>query len=250
MKNKLEQKQKLKYIFSDFDGTLTENGELSKSFHDVLALVKKKNITFTIVSGRSASWGHFFLTHFPINYAVMEAGGVLVYKDKNQIKTKILATEQSLKKLAKITEDLLKQFPKLNMAADNIGRITDQAIELDSFKSKITLKKVECFLQQNRCHYSISNVHLNFSTIENSKWTGVQFLTNQLWKKKISTILPQSCFFGDAPNDEIMFENFSNSVGVQNIKPYLGRMNFHPSIITSKPEVMGVLQFLNDAAIL
>ena len=144
----------------------------------------------------------------------------------------------------------MKQFPKLNMAADNIGRITDQAIELDSFKNKLILNKVESFLQQNKCHYSISNVHLNFSTIENTKWTGVQFLTNQLWKKKISLILPQSCFFGDAPNDEIMFEHFPNSVGVQNITPYLSLMKFHPPLITSKPEIKGVLQFLNDAAIL
>jgi len=245
---------KLRYFFSDFDGTLTERGEISKHLLDLLEDLKKKKITFVLVSGRSASWGHFFLTHFPISYAVMEAGGVVLHKDhdkkRNKINMQVLATQIQLKKLEKISLNLHHLLPELEMAVDNTGRITDRAIELDSLKNPKFLKSVQQFLLEHRCHYSVSNVHLNFSNIKNNKWSGVSFLCENVLKKKIDTIQAQSCFFGDAPNDEIMFKHFEHSVGVANILPYLNSMEHHPSHIAKKSEIKGVLQFLKDAAIL
>ena len=55
-------------FFSDFDGTLTKEGrELTREFFDILDLIAKHDHELVIVSGRSLSWGHFFLTHYYIS---------------------------------------------------------------------------------------------------------------------------------------------------------------------------------------
>ena len=56
----------MKIIFSDFDGTLTNNGKLGAVFFDLLELIESRHSELVIVSGRSISWGHFLLTHFPL----------------------------------------------------------------------------------------------------------------------------------------------------------------------------------------
>lgn len=241
---------KIKYFFSDFDGTLTDDGQISLHFFNLLTEMKKRKIELVIVSGRSASWGHFFLTHFPINFAVMEAGGVILFKKDGKIVTKVLAKVAELNKLTKLTHRMRLNFPQLEMAADNVGRITDRAIELDSLKNKKTSQDVEQYLKKMNCYYSISNVHLNYSTIENSKWSGVKYLVEDVWRVSLSKILKQSFFAGDAPNDEIMFKHFTYSLGVNNILPYLKKMKSHPKVISHQSEIKGVLDFLKDVATL
>ena len=57
----------MKVIFSDFDGTLTvASGKLGASFFELLELIEQNQAELVVVSGRSLSWGHFLLTHFPI----------------------------------------------------------------------------------------------------------------------------------------------------------------------------------------
>jgi HAD superfamily hydrolase (TIGR01484 family) len=239
---------KLKYFFSDFDGTLTSNGLISSDFLEFIQILKKKKIELILVSGRSASWGHFFLTHFPVKYAVMEAGGVILTQKNKVIETQVQAKVDELKLLSKVTEKMRLNFPQLELAADNVGRITDRAVELSSLRDDKIKKEVEKFLKLNKCHYSFSNVHLNYSTISNSKWTGVEIFIEKILKKSLNPTLEVSCFAGDAPNDEIMFKHFVHSVGVRNIQPYLKSMKYHPKIISPKAEIKGVLEFLNNVA--
>lgn len=243
---------KFRYFFSDFDGTLTQDGLISAEFMKLITILKAKKIELVLVSGRSASWGHFFLTHFPLNMAIMEAGGVILYKEKkekNLIRSKVLASDISLKKLNTIHEKLLKKFPELVSAYDNLGRVTDRAIELYSLNDEKLIYQVKKFLNANSCHCSTSNVHLNFSNIKNDKWSGVQYLVQNIMNKKLDNILKHSFFAGDAPNDEVMFKNFTYSLGVKNIGPYLKNMSYHPKVISNKSEISGVLDFLESLAI-
>ncbi|MFA5583962.1 MAG: hypothetical protein WDA09_07080, partial [Bacteriovoracaceae bacterium] len=52
-------------------------------------------------------------------------------------------------------------------------------------------------------------------------------------------------FFGDAPNDESMFELFHNSVGVSNINHCLDRLTHKPRIILEGDENIGAKGVLN-----
>lgn len=232
-------------IFSDFDGTLTMEGrELTPHFFEILDHLKKANRELVIVSGRSLSWGHFFLTHFPLKACIMEGGGVILYVDKDgEIKEEPLVSKDEINELARFTSELAHHFPHIPLSKDSFGRLTDRAIEFKLMDEE-WITEVMQFMDKQKINYSKSNVHINFWKGNISKYLGVKAFLNNHRKH----IFEKDCwFFGDAPNDESMFQLFHNSVGVSNIKHSLDRIKYHPRIILKGDEnagPRGVLSFL------
>jgi HAD superfamily hydrolase (TIGR01484 family) len=229
-------------FFSDFDGTLTTEGELTRDFFEIMDYIKKHGHELVIVSGRSISWGHFFLTHFPLKACIMEGGGVIVYRDeRNEIVQEPLVSEHELKCLQNFTTKLEHHYPHVPLSADSFGRLTDRAIEFHLMDEK-WIDEVMSFMDAEKINYSKSNVHINFWCGEISKFLGVKYFM----EKYRSEAKQESCwFFGDAPNDESMFELFHNSVGVSNISHCLHKLNFKPRIILEGEENVGPKGVLN-----
>ena len=235
----------VKIVFSDFDGTLTDlDGSLSNHFMSVLSFLRKKGIPLSIVTGRSLSWGHFFLTHFPqIDSVICEGGGVILFRDLNErMVEENLVLEENYSLLEKVASELVSSFD-CSLSLDSFGRRTDRAIDLYKFEGKEGLKKrVEDFLREKGLNFSSSNVHLNFWKGEISKSRAMKYF---LRKKYPSYEVGDCLFFGDAPNDESVFECFPNSVGVSNIQSHLDCMQHHPKVILQGNENSGVKGVLN-----
>lgn len=234
-------------FFSDFDGTLTMEGrELTRDFFEILDLLKHRNQELVIVSGRSLSWGHFFLTHFPLKACIMEGGGVILYLDeKGEIVQEPLVPQSEIDRLAQFTTNLKHHFPHIPLSADSFGRLTDRAIEFHLMDQE-WIKEAMDFMDEHKINYSKSNVHINFWAGEISKYLGV---VAYLEKFKPGLKQEECWFFGDAPNDQSMFELFHNSVGVSNIKHCLHRLTHKPRIILEGDENVGpkgVLNFITN----
>ena len=218
----------MKIVFSDFDGTLTSNGHLGAVFFDIIKLIEKNNSELVIVSGRSLSWGHFFLTHFPLKHVIMEGGGVIISRGKNgHITEENLVSQDEIDRLDQLTNQLVSDIPSCALSADSFGRRTDRAIEFGEMKKK-DIEIVETFLQKNNLNYSRSNVHINFWNGNISKSNGVEYFI----KNYAPHISKEEClFYGDAANDESMFKTFPNTVGVSNILSVLDQLEYRPKII-------------------
>ena len=235
-------------VFSDFDGTLTLKHSFCREFFDIIELLEANGIPLVIVTGRSLSWGHFLLTHFPLKSLIVEGGGILLTKDeKGIISEEVFITEDKLAQLDKGLKNFHKAFPGINLSADSFGRKTDRAIELFDLDHKKTLmKEITDFFDSEEINYSSSNVHLNFWAGEISKQKASLYYLN----KYHQDLKEDDClFFGDSLNDEGMFQAFSRSIGVSNIKDYLPRLKYRPQIILEGNEnrgPLGVLNFLND----
>lgn len=229
-------------FFSDFDGTLTTKGELTRDFFEVIDHIHKHGHELVIVSGRSLSWGHFFLTHFPLTACIMEGGGVIVYKnERGEIIEEPLVGTDELDRLRKFTSQIKHHYPHVPLSADSFGRLTDRAIEFH-YMEEAWIEQVMDFMKREQINFSKSNVHINFWCGNISKYLGVvHFL------KKYRPHLKQenAWFFGDAPNDESMFELFHNSVGVSNISHCLHKLNHKPRIILEGDENIGPKGVLN-----
>lgn len=125
----------LKIVFSDFDGTLTFKESLLPIFFEILNFLKYKKIPLVIVTGRSLSWGHFLLTHFPdLETVIAEGGGVIIKKTSHNFLEDCLVSEKNLLKLNLATQKLLNQFKGIELSKDSFGRKTDRAIELFDLK--------------------------------------------------------------------------------------------------------------------
>lgn len=229
--------------FSDFDGTLTVEGQgLTREFFEIMEIIKAKKHELIIVSGRSLSWGHFFLTHFPLKACIMEGGGVIVYlNEKGEIVEEPLISKKEIDELASFTTQLKHHFPHVPLSADSFGRLTDRAIEFHQMEQE-WIQEVMDFMDQHKINYSKSNVHINFWVGNISKYLGVV----EYLKKYRPELKEEDCwFFGDAPNDQSMFELFHNSVGVSNIRHCLNRLNHKPRIILEGEENAGAKGVLN-----
>lgn len=230
-------------FFSDFDGTLTMEGrELTRDFFDIVDYVNTNNHELVIVSGRSLSWGHFFLTHFPLKVCIMEGGGVIQYIDKNgELAQEPLIPQKEIDRLAQFTTNLKHHFPDVPLSADSYGRLTDRAIEFHLMEPE-WIKEVLEFMKEHNIHFSKSNVHINFWAGDISKYLGVKKFLDQ-YRPGLNQ--NDSWFFGDAPNDQSMFQHFHNSVGVSNIKHCLDRLTHKPRIILEGEENVGPKGVLN-----
>lgn len=233
---------KLKIVFSDFDGTLTLHEKLGPVFFDILNLLNSHNIPLVIVTGRSLSWGHFLLTHFPLQDVIVEGGGARVYKNGKMIEEELYVSQLEVDRLSKFCELLKKDSPQLKLSADSFGRKTDRAIELWDLQDGVFFHHIEELLQDKGVNFSTSNVHLNFWCGEISKYKAVMSFLND---KKISA--DEAVFFGDSLNDQSMFKSFKNSVGVSNISKVLHQLEHKPSVILQGVEnegPNGVYQYL------
>jgi HAD superfamily hydrolase (TIGR01484 family) len=229
-------------FFSDFDGTLTIDGDLTRDFFDIIELLEKHGHELVIVSGRSLSWGHFFLTHFPLNACIMEGGGVVVYRDeRGEIAEEPLVPKSQLDCLTEFTTQLKHHFPNVPLSADSFGRLTDRAIEFH-LMDKSWVDQIKSYMDKERINYSVSNVHINFWCGDISKYLGVKHF---LAKYRPQGSPETSWFFGDAPNDQSMFEFFHNSVGVSNIKHSLPLLKHLPRIILEGEENIGPKGVIN-----
>ncbi|WP_408097999.1 HAD family hydrolase [Peredibacter sp. HCB2-198] len=230
-------------FFSDFDGTLTQEGSgLTRDFFEIIDHIHKHGHELVIVSGRSLSWGHFFLTHFPLKACIMEGGGVICYKDeRGEIVEEPLISVEELDRLRNFTTKLKHHFPHVPLSADSFGRLTDRAIEFHLMDEQ-WIEDVMTFMKQENIHFSKSNVHINFWCGKISKYLGV---VHFLHKYRPHLTQENAWFFGDAPNDESMFELFHNSVGVSNIEKCLHRLNHRPRIILEGEENAGPKGVLN-----
>lgn len=232
---------KFKIIFSDFDGTLTYKEGLGPIFFDILNHLESKKTPLVIVTGRSLSWGHFLLTHFPyLTDVIVEGGGAIVSRSGKFITEECLIDQSEVLKLADFASELVLEFPHLKLSVDSFGRKTDRAIELHDLKEGTLFLHVEDYLRKNNINFSTSNVHLNFWCGEVSKYLAVKHF---LKKHKVEE--SDCLFFGDSLNDQAMFKSFSNSVGVANISAVIDQLKFKPTTILTGDENIGPFGVLN-----
>lgn len=235
---------KPKIVFSDFDGTLTHHEKLGPVFFDILNLLNSHQIPLVIVTGRSLSWGHFLLTHFPLQDVIVEGGGARVYKKGKLIEEELYVDESEVKRLSDFCNVLKIDSPHLRLSADSFGRKTDRAIELWDLQDGVFFHHIEELLTEKGINFSTSNVHLNFWCGEISKYKAV---TNFLKDKNISS--EEAIFFGDSLNDQSMFKSFENSVGVSNISKVVDQLQYKPKTIlvgTENEGPYGVLSYLKS----
>lgn len=230
-----------KIVFSDFDGTLTYKEGLSPVFFEILNHLENKKIPLVIVTGRSLSWGHFLLTHFPfLHDVIVEGGGSIVSRNGKFITEKNLVSDEDIKRLADFVSVFKKEFPTINLSIDSFGRRTDRAVELHDLQDGVLFHHIEDFLRDHKINFSTSNVHLNFWCGEVSKYIAVDYYLKQKQVNETDCI-----FFGDSLNDQAMFQSFHHSVGVSNISSVLDQMKHRPTEILVGDENIGPYGVLN-----
>ena len=234
-------RDKIVGVFTDIDDTLTTDGTITPDAFQALQDLKAAGLMVIPITGRPVGWSLPFASAWPVNALVAENGAVALLHDasKNQI-TKIyqqdLATRtHNFEQMQGIAQKVLKEIPGTVLAQDSAGRETDIAFDHSEFH-KLTAQKIQQIvqlLQQEGMTATVSSIHINAWFGSHNKWHGAQWILKELTGRDLKQELDQWVYVGDSTNDQIMFEHFTHSVGVANIRRFEKELKHLPEYITT-----------------
>jgi hydroxymethylpyrimidine pyrophosphatase-like HAD family hydrolase len=126
------------------------------------------------------------------------------------------------------------QISGVEVSRDGAGRETDLAFDYNEFAklSPATVQQVVALLQSQGMQTSVSSIHIHGCFGHFDKWTGAQWIVRELYKRELTSELDKWVFIGDSGNDQAMFQHFTHSVGVANIRRFEAQLAHLPRYIT------------------
>ena len=236
------QPKSLKYVFTDIDDTLTEDGKLYDDAYKALWDLHRAGIKVIPVTGRPAGWCEMILRVWPVEAVIGENGGFyFCFGSDGKVKREFLTPknvqETNRVKLDLIKKEILREVPGTDAASDQFCRLMDLAIDfkedVPELKKSDVQKIVDIFLKHG-AQAKISSIHVNGWFGDYNKSKMIRYFCSNHLGKNFSEINESSVFIGDSPNDEENFELFNHSVGVKNIEEFLDDMKTKPKFITNE----------------
>ena len=248
MKPVAELKQKhsdlnIKYLFTDIDDTLTDEGQLRPEAYASLWSLYESGIKVIPITGRPAGWCEMIARFWPVSGVIGENGALyFCYKNKqmhrNYIFNEDIQKENKIK-LQKIESEILQKVPGSAVSSDQFCRLFDLAIDFCEDVPALPqddVKKIVDIFESHGAVAKVSSIHVNGWFGDYDKLSMCKtFMKNEfnIDLDNNEEIQNQIVFSGDSPNDEPMFAYFKHSVAVANIKPFLSQLKSPPAYITN-----------------
>ena len=141
-------------------------------------------------------------------------------------------------RLMALYDDLAHEFEGFAISADQPYRECDLAIDFCEDVPPVPMERVlqlRDALAARGATVKVSSIHLNawFGTYSKLEMTKA-FFDRELGLE-LDAERAKAFYVGDSPNDEPMFAYFPQSIGVANVKDFLGQMKNPPVWITDRP---------------
>jgi HAD superfamily hydrolase (TIGR01484 family) len=241
----------LKGVFCDIDDTLTLHGKLPAAAYKALWDLQKAGLKVVPITGRPAGWVDHLARMWPVDAVIGENGAFYFHLDPTQgrdgklmqrfVQEKALR-EANRKKLWDIFRKLQKEMPGLEVASDQGFREIDLAVDFCEDvprRSEAEVDRiVEAFVKEG-AQAKISSIHVNAWFGAHDKYSCCRLLLKELCGEDFDQEREAYIYFGDSPNDEPLFKEFTHTVGVANVKAFLPRMKHPPRYITKKEGGLG-----------
>jgi len=245
-----EARSRITGVFTDIDDTLTTDGAITPDALAALHALKAQGLSLIAITGRPVGWSAPFATAWPVDAIVAENGAVLL---KNIIKNDLLPNEYECNMLLKsyhqdeairsqnyihmqqIGQRILREVPGTLLAQDSAGRETDMAIDHSEFTHLASEKiaQVVAILQAEGMSATVSSIHINGWFGAHNKLVGARWAVRELFGRDLDAEISHWVYVGDSTNDQLMFEAFSNSVGVANVRRFEAQLAHLPRYITN-----------------
>ncbi len=257
MKNLSEFKSPIEYILTDIDDTLTTDGQLHAAAYKALWQLHDRGLKIIPITGRPAGWCEMIARFWPVHGIVGENGGFyfryaantgenkkmhrwFFTNEKTQIENKI--------KLGLIQNEVLSQVPGSAVSSDQFCRMMDLAIDFCEDVPKLPdteVHKIVSIFEKHGAQAKVSSIHVNgWFGDYNKLSTTLKMLQNEFAISPEDALI-KCAFLGDSPNDEPMFEYFTNSIGVANVNDFKNTMQHKPKYICQKRGGEGFAEFTN-----
>jgi HAD superfamily hydrolase (TIGR01484 family) len=249
MKNLTDFSNKIEFLLTDIDDTLTDEGLLGPEAYAALWSLHNSGIKVIPVTGRPAGWCEMIARQWPVAGVVGENGGFYFRYEHKTMKRYYhfnQATQLSHRKsLETIKAEVLSTVKGSAIASDQFCRQMDLAVDfcedVPALPNDSINKIVEIF-KKHGAQAKVSSIHVNGWFGDYNKLS----MTLEMFKREFS-ISPEQAkklcgFSGDSPNDEPMFDFFPNSFAVANFAKFADKVSSKPTYIASQKGGLGFAQ--------
>lgn len=241
---------KWKCVFTDIDGTLTDQGRIGPEAYSALWKLHDAGVKVVPVTGRPAGWCEMIARTWPVEAVIGENGAFYFSLQGKKMVREFLvdesAQEDKDQKFEAIKKQVFETVPGVGIASDQFTRMFDLAIDFAEDVAPLSdedIQKIVTAFKDNGATAKVSNIHVNGWYGRHDKLSACKTFCERHLKSSFESLIESIAFIGDSPNDEPMFEGFKFSFAVQNIEEFRDQLNTLPAFVTSKPEGAGFVEF-------
>ena len=238
-------------VFTDIDDTLTTDGSITPDALQALAQLKTAGLHVIAITGRPVGWCEPFAATWPVDAIVAENGAVALIPDNSLSEIGLQPSSNQRRPLSKLYQQtagtratnqarmqqigarVMFEVPGVFVTRDGAGRETDLAFDYHEHArlSPATVQRVVGLLQGFGMHTTVSSIHIHGCFGDFNKWQGANWIVRELLQRDLAQELDRWVFVGDSGNDQAMFEHFTHSVGVANIRRFEDQLTHLPQYV-------------------
>ena len=239
-------------VFTDIDDTLTTHGAITQDALQALAQLKSAGLCVIAITGRPVGWCEQIAASLPVDAIVAENGAVALVRNKPLSETGLKPPSDNDTTLSKIYQQdaitrasnqvrmqqigtrVMFEVPGVLTTRDSDGRETDLAFDYHEHARlpPATVQRVVDLLKGYGMHTTVSSIHIHGCFGDFNKWQGANWIVRELLQRDLAQEMDRWVFVGDSGNDQAMFEHFTHSVGVANIRRFEDQLTHLPPYIT------------------
>ena len=238
----IKERRAVRGVLCDIDDTLTSGGRLTAEAYAAMERLEQAGLQVVPITGRPAGWCDHIARMWPAAAVVGENGAFFFRYDRDRRVMKRAFADDAAQRavnrerLRTIAADIVRAVPGCAIAADQLYRETDLAIDYCEDVARLPREAVDrivALMQARGLTAKVSSIHVNGWFGAYDKLAATRRLVREEFRGDLDTARESYVFVGDSPNDAPMFAYFPHSVGVANIREFAGRLAHEPRYVTS-----------------
>lgn len=238
-------------VFTDIDDTLTTHGAITPDALQAMADLRAAGLTVIPITGRPIGWCERFMTGhanqapWPVETMVAENGAVAWIKNDGKppsngpgVLSKLYQQDAATRTtnaaaMEAVAAQVLREVPTARRTDDAGGRETDLAFDYAErhHMPPEGVAQVLAVLERAGMRTTVSSIHIHGCFGDFNKWLGAQWIVRERFGRELAHELDRWVFVGDSGNDQVMFQYFTHSVGVANIRDCAARLTHLPTFV-------------------
>jgi len=239
-------------VFTDIDDTLTTEGVVPPATVQALAELRAAGLHVVPITGRPVGWSEPFARVWAVDAIVAENGAVALSADasatgglRKRYQQDAVTRAAHYARMQQVGQRILREVPGAMLSRDHAGRETDIAIDHSEF-TRLPQQDIDAvvrIMQAEGMTATVSSIHINGWYGDHNKWQGACWIVRELWGRELASEIDRWVYVGDSTNDQVMFERFTHSVGVANIRRFEAQLQHKPRYITPAERGEGFNEF-------
>lgn len=242
-------------VITDIDDTITTDGLLTAAAYSALEQLRQSGLRVVVTTGRPAGWCDHIARMWPVDAVVGENGGCCYWYDRQARKLGVRhslgpeALHANRLQLNAVAKQVLIEVPGTALASDQFCRLYDVAIDFCEDVPRVSeggVQRIVALMEAAGMTAKVSSIHVNGWFGNYDKLSMSREVMRDLFGVDLDRDRECFIYVGDSPNDAPMFAHFPNSVGVANVRDFVGRMDALPGFITHSRSGAGFTELVSS----